>query len=382
MLLGEAIESYYSSPEGLRCTEYTANEAGGNVETSLLPALRHQKDLDRGSVDEVLDEVGRNLRLIEHGGSSFEISTANNSVPSDELMLHISTFRSALTTNPGNAYEFAAQAVRYPNHKHLYVASFGNGGTAPLLPDDTKYTRLTGRFTYEEGDQTLALQSIQNLRSALAKESLDVTNIMGTDSAGGHYARALCLTMESGQLSHAFFSETSGFVNLSTIRIIGSMMIQEARNNARQNRDASPDPEMMDNDKITHAKQVLDKYNDSSQRQTLHAAKVSGVASLISMWNSMQALRRGPTSNTNPLLADTNAVISQHPQAKIVYGLAEHDPLYLDSGNCRQSAFDFLIKLAVRDAPVKAIIVPGVTHAYNTYFPSLYHSVKKYALEL
>lgn len=385
MSLETTIEQYYHSPKGMELAEYVsqAGATKNNVHRLVAGPLRYQDQeaLDPQQVAEALDEVSHSLRVIGAGGSSFEIATANNATESDGVMLHVSTYSSAISTNPGNAYEFAAQAVRYPNKKHLYVASFGNGGSAPLLPADAAYARETGRFVREENGIETPLQSIHNLHAALEKEGLAVTRIMGTDSAGGHYARALTVAMGPGQLSHAFFSETTGFVNLSLSGIAYAMLFREGVQNAKRNRALSPDPEMVDGSKKAWAKQALEKYEDSSRRQELRDASVSTKASLKNMWNSAQALRRGPRGQKNPLLQDMNAVLARHPQAHITFGIADEDPLYRSIAISHIATKRLLGELAVQSAPVRALIIPGMTHAYNTYFPSLYHAVKKYALE-
>lgn len=381
-----AIEKFYQAPEGLYLQEYiglTSNAGTSNlVVASETRPLHDSPAPDAVDVDEVLHEVSYNLRAIESGGSTFEIATANTDVASDDVMLHISTYSSAISTNPGNAYEFAAQAVRYPNVKHLYVASFGNGGTSPLLPRDAHYAKKTGRIMHGGPDDAKPLQSIQNLHDALDNEGLAITRIMGTDSAGGHYARALAITMEPNQLSHAFFSETSGFKNLGIPRIAYAMMIKEGLLNAKKNRQLSPDSEMVNAEKIDRAKAILKKYEDTDQRQALQKVSTSARESLASMWTSAQTLRRGPWFSKDPLVLDTNVLVAQHPSAKITFGLAENDPLYKSPNVAHAAAVRFLGALTTVDMPVRVVMIPGMSHAYNTYFPSLYHAVKRQALSL
>jgi hypothetical protein len=346
------------------------------------PLFKHSENLEARDVDQAMNEVARSLRIIEHAGSTFEIGTANNDVNSDEIMLHVSTYSSAISTNPGNGYEFAAQAVRYPKHKHLYIASFGNGSTSPLLPTDADYVKKTGRFTKEVNGKTRPIESLQNLQTALSKAGLAATNLIGTDSAGGNYARAMSLAMESGQLSHAFFSEASGFVNLSIGRMALSMLVKENLKNAKQNRAISNDPQKMDEKKVERFKEIYNKYAILLNRESLVEAKVSPKDTAGSWYTSLKALKRGPTNHSNPLVDDSNALIAKHPAAKLTYGVAEHDPLYKDSETGRKAAEQFLSSLVIEKAPVKVVLIPGMTHAYNTYFPSLYHAIKRDALEL
>ncbi len=383
MSLETTIESYYHSPEGLRLTEYVGVNSDGRrgLITNETAPLRHQDLVDAQAVDLALDEVGASLRVIQAGDNTFEIATVNGANTSGDVMLHISTYSSAISTNAGNAYEFAAQSVRYPNAKHLYVASFGNGGSAPLLAEDAAYARKTGRFVRDEDGVETPLPSIRNLHAALEHEGLAVTRVMGTDSAGGHYARALAVAMEPGQLSHAFFSETSGFADLSFAQIAFGMLVREGVQNAKQNRALSPDTEMMDTEKQARAKTALATYEATPQRQQLRAASVGTKGALKSMWNSAQALRRGPNGANDPLVLDTNVLLARHPDAHITYGVAEEDPLYRSKELSHAAAQRLLNALDIQHTPVRTIMIPGMTHAYNTYFPSLYHAVKRRAVE-
>jgi hypothetical protein len=206
---------------------------------------------------------------------------------------------------------------------------------------------------------------------------------MGTDSAGGHYARALSVAMESDQLKHAFFSEASGFVNLSTIELVYGMLIKELRDNTNENKELTPDPEKVDEHKIARAQAIRDRDEHLSlpDRQKLVAAKVGTIAQVRSMYTSLQALKRGPTTRGNPLVEDTNALLERHPNARITYALAEEDPLYSNPETCDQAILDFLGKIVVQKMPVEVIKILGHTHAYNTWFQSLYHALKRYAIE-
>lgn len=380
----ELVAAQYYEGEGISFPYLVAeqNNSGLYVYEQTGALMRHEEDIDPQDVDEAMNEVARSLMVVEHGGSFFEIATTNMDAPSSDVMLHISTYSSAISTNHGNGYEFAAQAVRYPNHRHLYVASFGNGSTSPLLPQDVDYVRKTGRFTKDIDGQSVPIESLQNLHAALAKQGLSVTRLMGTDSAGGHYARALSVAMESGQLSHAFFSETSGFVNLSVGRMVVGMLVKENIFNSKQNRAISSDPEKIDDAKIARFTKAFERYADLPNRRKLEEAKVSTKETLSSMHASLTALKRGPRHQKNPLADDTNALIAKHPGAKLTYGAAEHDPLYKNSETSRKAAELFLRSLVLKNSPVKVALIPGMTHAYNTYFPSLYHAVKRNALEL
>jgi hypothetical protein len=380
----EAAAQVYYNGAGLT-VPYKVAYPGLDSQPHLVDDMRtfkHAETLDEADVDEAMDEIARSIRLIHYGGSTFEIATANDGVESDEVMLHISTYSSAISTNHGNGYEFAAQAVRYPQFRHLYVSSSGMGSSSRMLRKDEKFSGRTGRFTEEKDGATYPLKSLQNLHNALQANGLNVTRLMGTDSAGGHYARALSVAMEKGQLSHAFFSETSGFVDLSSVGLAAGMLIKENIFNSKNNRSVSPDPEQMTKEKVERFTEAFEKHADLPNRKEVTDAKVSTKDNLMAMRTSLNALKHGPTKDANPLAEDTNALLDRHPHAKLTYGVAEHDPLYKGPENASGAAQRFLGALSVQRAPVRVALIPGMTHAYNTFFPSLYHAIKREALDL
>jgi hypothetical protein len=339
--------------------------------------MRHDVQINMDEVHEKLHEISASLRSIDYDGSYFEITEANKFADSDNIMLHFSTYRSAITNNPGNAWELAVQALRYPNHRQLYIASFGIGGSVPLRSDERRYARKYGRFTMDLGNKAVPLPTIRNLHYALKKENLHVTRLMGTDSAGGPYASALGLAMKPDQLTHAFFSERSGFVNLSRFAITKGMFFVEQRVNNKQNKNISPDPYALTDLMIEQARQALAENEECENRKRLYSHMTSNVDMLRSLWTSMEALRRGPTKRGSPLVEDTLALQSHHPSARLTFGVAERDELYKGVARSHTAAQEFLGTLAANGGTARVVMIPGMTHAYNTYFPSIYHSVKR-----
>lgn len=378
----EAIQQYYDSPEGLSLTEYRTLQTTSGIEVVRGTAgpFRPGPSLDPREVAEALDEVSKTLRVIRYGDSYFEIATVNEDVrPHYAVMLHISTYNSSISSNPGNGIELATQAVRFPNFVHLYVASPGNGGTSPLSDareGERMYAKKTGRFTREKDGRPVGLPTFQNLYGALKNEGLTVTRLMGTDSAGGNYAPGLALSMEEDQLEAAFFSERSGFVNMSALRLMGGMAIELFWHNWR-NSHLSPDPERMSGAKKAQAVEALKKYESLPHREEVADHQIPmGLVRLQSLWATMNALRRGPTKSGSPLVEDISAVLERHPHARLTFGMAENDPLYLDPETCHAAAVRFLGDLAM-DARV--VVFPG-THSYKTWLPQMHDSLTDYAL--
>jgi len=168
-----------------------------------------------GAVGGNLDEVDKSLAVLEEGGDSFEVAVVHSKSENDKkgVMLHISTYSSSISTNLGNAYEFAVQAALYEGFDHVYVASPGNGGSSPIENTDViistpygkmgqkDYFRETGRTTYEDGSDTKPLPYLLNMQRALEKAGVEVTGFIGTDSSGGSYATVLLCLWNKGKLA-------------------------------------------------------------------------------------------------------------------------------------------------------------------------------------
>ncbi|HET8709071.1 MAG TPA: hypothetical protein VFL85_02190, partial [Candidatus Saccharimonadales bacterium] len=349
--------------------------------TDNLEDLRLDPDVVRANMKEGVE----NLRVLRCGNSTFEIST----IGTGPVVAHKSTYNSAESSNKGNLREHANLAARFPGFTHLYMASFGNGGTSPLTEheDEGKYVSRTGRFTRRRPDGTAEpIYSVRKEHEALADAGFDVSMIFGTDSAGGSYATALALAMEPGQLKKAFFSEHAGFVDLSRWAIAYGMLWRETRN-GNENRELSPDPEAITGEKVAEATQLYDAYLSDKTRQLLDDSgmKVTEKATKLyvrgrNMYRVMNGLRRGPHDGIFPHLEDTNYMLEHQPDAKIVFGMAERDVLYKNPALCHQAARTFLQAVAVRNATVEAMILPEMSHAYHTHMPAMYHELMRRAI--
>ncbi|HEU4966615.1 MAG TPA: hypothetical protein VFT53_03970 [Candidatus Saccharimonadales bacterium] len=205
---------------------------------------------------------------------------------------------------------------------------------------------------------------------------------MSTDSAGGHYARALAAGMEPGQLERAFFSETSGMINLGIGRLAVGMLYTENIRNKKDNEAISPDTEKMDAAKVARFARAFNAYADTPQHIELDAKRVRMAQQVGSLWTSLCALAQGPDGRNNPVAADLNALLERQPDAAVAFGMAEADPLYESLAKSHFAAQRLLRAITVQHAEVKVIMIPGMSHAYNTHFPSFYHAVKRYALGL
>ncbi len=391
--LHESAQAFYVPPNELLVPEFIrpADRDSASVSAlnfSLRPLL---ETIDENEMWGVVHDIARHLRLVEYSGQNYEVATANDEAgKKNGYMLHISTYGSSITNNANNAVEMARQVLRFPDMGHAYVASYGNGGTSPVIRNngdeayegDAVYVSHEGRFTREVGGETVAIETIVTMLRALESEGLDVVRLMGTDSAGGSYATALGVAMERNQLTHAFFSERSGFVNLSRGKIVKAMLINENLQNSKQN---AVESKLLDNNHVTQdtkkrAQEILLLHGSSEARQLLQANLVGRVASLSSMRVALDALRRGPSEGRNPLVADADALHARHDGAAFTYVLAEHDPLYTSPEIALRALEHFLRTIKTSQADIYAMFMPGMSHAWNTHFPDMYDSAQARAL--
>lgn len=342
-----------------------------------LPELASMNEAD---IAANLGQIGSNLEVIQSGESTFEVTRVINNPSSSEYMLHVSTYSSAISTNAGNAYELAVLAKLFPDKNIVYCASFGNGGSSPLVSEDRAYVKKTGRFTREEDGKTVPITSVRNMLSAFKSVGIDVVSLLGSDSAGGSIATALGVAMPEGAMKRGFFSARSNLVALSGLEIAYGMLVQEQMKNAKANQAMSPDELRVTAEKVAFAKHILDESITSDARTALKKYQPNLPRQLGAWWTSMQGLRRGPDNNgVGPLVVDTQALIRQQPEAKLTYVFGERDPLYLSSSVAVSSTYKFIRALKLGKAPIIAQIHPG-THAMNTHFPELYLALKKSAL--
>ncbi len=381
MSLETVVADYYEYQlDGLSVDSYY--KQADNVTHKESRLYYDNEDIDNGAVEDALHEAANTLRITEVDGQSFAICEANLDAPDEDAMLHLPTYSSAIPSNPGNAYEFAAQAVRYPDVRQVYVGMYGIGSTSPLTIEERKYTRKHGRYTWEDEDKTVALPSIGKLATALDNEGLYVTRV-GTDSAGGNYATALGVALPEGQLSHAFMSERPGLVHLGALAMAKGMLYDENIKNAKENRELGRqvDSQSLTDDMIEQAKAAFAEYNPDTVLGGVYTAPTSDT--LKTLWTSLQALRKGPRGSTDPKAIDTNAYLRNQPDTITTFAIAEKSPLHKNAKLAHTAAQRLLSHLTVQsEGEVRMVMLPEMTHAYNTYFPSLYHALKRDALEL
>ncbi len=378
----ELVAGFYQG-EGLVAELYELGDDGEITKGG----IRYKYDGDDHAFDghqSQLDEIARSTRIIRTSAGASVISEANLHAPPESAMLHIGTYSSGIPSNPGNAWEFAALAARYPDIRQVYITPPGIGSSSPLSPKEMHHAATTGRFTWEDrGGKTVPLPTLKGMGMVLRRAGLRVTRI-GTDSSGGNHAMALGMTMSEGQVTHVFAGERPGLVNLSTLAIVKAMLFDENIVNSKANRalGSEYDPECLTDAMIEKAKSVLEAAADTPNMKDVLENKVGHGAKTL--WTNMHALRRGPRGIHDPKAFDTNSFIRHQPNAHITFGIAEKDPLYKSPEMARYAAGLLLQRLTVPEGngDVAAVIIPEMSHAYNTHFPGLYHAFKREALGL
>lgn len=354
-----------------------------------------------GEVRSNLSKINRSLGVEEYGGDEFEVAyVRSKSVDKKkhQTMLHISTYSSSISSNDGNAFELAVQAALYPEYDHVYVASPGNGGSTAIgashaeiatqigTMSQARYLRRTGRTTYENGDLVRSLPYLENMQHMLEKLRLEVTGFIGTDSAGGSYATGLAVGMPEDQISAGFFSERSNYMKLHRAKLAYDMLFTENIRHGKRMKELVLDGVSVVDPLSINAPRYDDpsksnKSVASEQMTRSHdVAKIGITKSLGAMLLSLGALAQGDSLSTedNPLIADVDAMLARHPNGSFNFTLAEHDPLY--AGRASELAIEFLSNIAIQKANVRAVILPGLPHAYHTYLPLLQDAIRRQTL--
>src|SRR4051812_316664 len=91
----QTIYAYYQSAEGIALPMYVRQHHAADYEQTYTPRFVYTGGIDQADLEQVRKEVARNVRVIEHNGRYYEITTANGDAPGDQYMLHISTYSSS-----------------------------------------------------------------------------------------------------------------------------------------------------------------------------------------------------------------------------------------------------------------------------------------------
>ncbi len=312
-----------------------------------------------------LEEINDTYRQIvdPKTGRRFEVAQTHPTSVSDGVDLEISTYSSSLTGNVGNAAEFALHSLAHPARARLYLASIGNGGSDPFTKEELEYFAKTGRTTWEEGDTTTAIPTVQSLARALASEDLEVTRI-STDSFGGNIASGLVAELDPSQVTHAYMKGKPNVSNFGWPRFVWRMMVREGLINNPKNLKESNDPWRLTPEIIDEVKKALPNiYSKTSP-------KFSGGGGLGQLLAYSNGLKR--SSSKGRLLGPSQDVIAakeHNPNLLLTFDFPDQDLLYKG----REDIIRFLQQITdmprvVSGRSPKGIITPG-THASHAAEP-------------
>jgi hypothetical protein len=376
------IEMFYYGGE-VTLTEYGMHDGAMQLSTRDTVMSDAVKSLTEVAIDAKLEELDLSTQVVESNGRHFEIVMANMDADPGHALFQGSTYSSCIAGrrgNPGNAYELAVQAALYPDVRLVYGAALGNGGSGGLDRKERRHYTTTGRLTDEDDmGRTIALPIVQALGGALQSIGINVTRL-GDDSAGGRLTTALGVDLPEGQVTATFHNGIPNMYDHTRRSVVRAMLIRENIFNGRRNAATSTDHWKVTPRRVGHARGLMPRvYSDMPT--DLHIEESSTPAMLRKLWSDADALRIGPRGG-DPLARDTAGFVRQQPESHTTFLMSQYDPLYLGN-EFGPRAYDLLGKIAV-DGNASPVVwqLDGMTHAFHTYYPSLYHSIKADGLQL
>ena len=365
---------YKNQPVYLSTLGTFGNELTATGSIEVLP-LERQQNL---TVEEVIDKL-KDIKwnVVTYEGSDFEIATLNYpEADTDNAVLRLATYSSSISGKPGNAFEFAHQAILNPTVPQVYIASFGHGGTSVLSAKERAYYRESGRLTWDEGFDIVPLPTIQKLIGALTLNGLHITKL-GTDSAGSVAGIAVGVGLPEGQVTHTAFNSHPQLTEVNTVSLTARVLGVEMIYNARKASKTTPDKWAVNKKRIEAVKASLpDIYS--------HPRTSSFMPHLNMLMSTAVALSYGIDGKKNPLAHDLTVFIDRQPESLTNFMVAEHDPL--NTSKLNRNIHDLFARLSAsnRSRPefLRFVKLPGATHAFNTYRPQFYQALISKLLEL
>lgn len=328
-----------------------------------------------------LDEINDTWRVIRDpvDGQKFEIAEVNTNKSADKVDLELSTYSSAIRTNPGNAAELAFRGMVTPDTRRLYVATMGNGSSDNFSSDELKDLRSTGRLTtgFPIVGGIKAQPTIQALHRALEAEKIGVRRL-SADSFGGVAACALMAAFEPNQISHAYFKSRPNISRHNPVSLAAGMLIVENEINGRRNRRVSEDAwGLHQNDfALKHIAEMRLKRVYSREHTPVQGSKFEQLHSYA------RGISRGGRT-MNPALLDTVGALERQPSAQITIDAPHEDVLYRTPEDIERfflSVVRFTLShsLKLNGGSVAVIRTEG-THGGHTWEPQRRAAAEAYA---
>lgn len=359
------------------------------VEALVLPRQGlEQKDviqIPRVSIDatnyrQAFDDAVHTLRVIidPKTEKQFEISTAFSDADTFNYDVEVSTYNSAISTNPPNCVEFAENAAVHPDKSRAYISSPGNGFSSPLDSQERKHIKATGRFTYEEYDgktqKTLAIPTVRALNRALQYADIHPDRL-SANSAGCSFATALMYDMPEGQITHAYFKGRPNIANHRPLMLGYRMLVKENMLANKRNQAASKDEWALSDEAIEDANK---RVQPTVAELDKNYSKLSVVKSIAKLINDGKAYSRGEaTSGFSPATHDSLLALDKQGDTKATFHFSSNDQLYATN----PAAIDRFIILSGsfgRQQSIVGIVTKG-SHADHTHMPSLRWSAEAFA---
>jgi hypothetical protein len=318
-------------------------------------------------IESRIDEIG-STKVIAYHDRCFEVAVVNNDKASGNDRVFLSTYSSAITTNPGNAYELALEGALNPEQRIVYVSSPGNGGSSFLTEQEAKYFRKYGRVTRTEDGVDEAIPTMQALAAALTREEIEPTQISG-DSFGAVLNSGLGVALRHNRVKSMYQNVRPQLVDKSLPGMASGMLLKEMIINARKNANLKLDKWAVD-------ERLQDLVRNRIPKVYGHRGNRLAVGQLATI---ACGLSKGPNAG-DPFVADSAAFLRNNPEAKMTVVVAERDPLHGAHLDTERLQFIAGVLAKHGELPPSVVILPGLSHAYYTYLPGLADALKKSAL--
>lgn len=337
----------------------------------------------RGFYNAALKQTARHLQVISdpETGQNFEVTYSGvNSLEDGPFDTEFSTYNSAISSNPGNAVEFAEHAALRSEKPRLYIASPGNGFSSYLAPNEQRYVKRYGRFTYDsfDGDRpiTTAIPTVRALRRALESKGV-VTDRLSSNSSGANMLTALMHELPEGTISHAYLKGRPNLVDQSAIGLGYRMLVLETRAN-NKNKERSKDKWKLTDEMVDEAKTKLEPFID-----TIDEPRLGTLAMGKKLVSDCIAYSRGPVLSNNGLLpaaSDSFRAMHRQPDAKVTWHFTTRDKLYTVEPQRLEQFIRYVSALSPASSTVTGLVTNG-SHADHTHIPSLRWSAEEFAFK-
>ena len=339
--------------------------AGGVAPRTLDISFRHRGRCvhETDGFSKRLEELQTTTRVIASGGYAFEIAEVNRA-SSSTATLQVSTYRSSITGNPGNAAELAYEDQ---GRRLVYVSSLGQGRTSPLTNSEKRRFARTGSLLCDERGRADPLPVCHALQSALEREGVEVVALR-SDSSGRLLTSALGWCLPPSSLISILHNATPNVGSLTRLRLTARLLAEDyawARGMAKR----SPDCDRIDS---LLRRDIADALPSLYGR---HRGKRHGGNVKMAEANLRGLARPSRHMQTGAAVSDLALVHEKHPHAVCALVFGSLDPLF--AGVSRGELLLSLAELSrAGDGAVRCAVVAGARHNAHTAYPHFYRELE------